>query len=171
MTQNPLYKKTDTGFNSNYVTKLLRNYRLCPACLYISFDWKLCNSLLLLTTVFSTVITCRSHKAILKTPNEMFYDGELKPCADEFSTNFYCNWEHLPKTVRYRHAWLQNSKKYNVLIHYFFETVIPWDTTTKLCTGEIITFKHRPCSLTWMFGTERWIYSILSLVTAWSRLR
>ncbi|XP_060788136.1 putative helicase mov-10-B.2 [Neoarius graeffei] len=66
MTQNPLYKKTDTGFNSNYVTKLLCNYR--------------------------------SHKAILKTPNEMFYDGELKPCADEFSTNFYCNWEHLPKT-------------------------------------------------------------------------
>ncbi|MCJ8734857.1 hypothetical protein PDJAM_G00240160 [Pangasius djambal] len=66
MTENPLYKKTDTGFNSNYVTKLLRNYR--------------------------------SHRAILKTPNEMFYDGELQPCADEFSTSFYCNWEHLPKT-------------------------------------------------------------------------
>ncbi|KAB5567340.1 hypothetical protein PHYPO_G00231630 [Pangasianodon hypophthalmus] len=66
MTKNPLYKKTDTGFNNNYVTKLLRNYR--------------------------------SHRAILKTPNEMFYDGELQPCADEFSTNFYCNWEHLPKT-------------------------------------------------------------------------
>ncbi|XP_017324243.1 putative helicase mov-10-B.1 [Ictalurus punctatus] len=65
MTKNPLYEKTDTGFNSNYVTKLLRNYR--------------------------------SHKAILKIPNEMFYDGELQPCADEFSTNFYCYWEHLPK--------------------------------------------------------------------------
>ncbi|KAM9475618.1 putative helicase mov-10-B.2 [Clarias gariepinus] len=65
MTKNPLYKKTDTGFNSNYVTKLLRNYR--------------------------------SHKAILKTPNEMFYDGELQACADEYSTSFYCNWEHLPK--------------------------------------------------------------------------
>ncbi|KAK3566500.1 hypothetical protein QTP86_034004 [Hemibagrus guttatus] len=65
MTKNPLYKKTDTGFNSIYVTKLLRNYR--------------------------------SHRAILKTPNEMFYDGELQPCADEFTTNFYCGWEHLPK--------------------------------------------------------------------------
>ncbi|KAI5610195.1 putative helicase mov-10-B.2, partial [Silurus asotus] len=65
MTKNPLYMRTDTGFNSNYVTKLLRNYR--------------------------------SHRAILKTPNEMFYDGELQPCADEYSINFYCNWEHLPK--------------------------------------------------------------------------
>ncbi|KAI5095127.1 putative helicase mov-10-B.1, partial [Silurus meridionalis] len=65
MTKNPLYMRTDTGFNSNYVTKLLRNYR--------------------------------SHRAILKTPNEMFYDGELQPCADEYSINFYCSWEHLPK--------------------------------------------------------------------------
>ncbi|KAG7332537.1 hypothetical protein KOW79_004371 [Hemibagrus wyckioides] len=65
MTKNQLYKRTDTGFNSIYVTKLLRNYR--------------------------------SHRAILKTPNEMFYDGELQPCADEFTTNFYCTWEHLPK--------------------------------------------------------------------------
>ncbi|KAF7695436.1 hypothetical protein HF521_007159 [Silurus meridionalis] len=65
MTKNPLYMRTDTGFDSNYVTKLLRNYR--------------------------------SHRAILKTPNEMFYDGELQPCADEYSINFYCSWEHLPK--------------------------------------------------------------------------
>ncbi|TSN76534.1 putative RNA helicase SDE3 [Bagarius yarrelli] len=65
MTTNPLYSRTDNGFNSNYVTKLLRNYR--------------------------------SHKAILKMPNEMFYDGELQPCADEYSTSFYCNWEYLPK--------------------------------------------------------------------------
>lgn len=115
---------------------------------YISFDWKLCNSLLLLTKLFSAMITCRSHRAILKTPNEMFYDGELQPCADEFSTNFYCNWEHLPKAVRYRHGSLQNAKTYNVLINSFFETVIPQDTTKKLCKCESITFKHRPCSLT-----------------------
>lgn len=65
MTKNPLYSRTETGFNSNYVTKLLRNYR--------------------------------SHEAILKIPNEMFYDGELQPCADEYSTQLYCHWEHLPK--------------------------------------------------------------------------
>ncbi|KAL7884849.1 hypothetical protein AOLI_G00076190 [Acnodon oligacanthus] len=65
MTKNPLYRKGETGFNTRYVTKLLRNYR--------------------------------SHKSILKIPNEMFYDGELQPFADEFSTSLYCNWEHLPK--------------------------------------------------------------------------
>ncbi|XP_027022292.2 putative helicase mov-10-B.1 [Tachysurus fulvidraco] len=65
MTKNSLYNRTENGFNSNYVTKLLRNYR--------------------------------SHRAILRCPNEMFYNGELQPCADEFSTSFYCYWEHLPK--------------------------------------------------------------------------
>ncbi|XP_072537725.1 putative helicase mov-10-B.2 [Salminus brasiliensis] len=65
MTKNPLYQKGDTGFNTRYVTKLLRNYR--------------------------------SHRSILKIPNEMFYDGELQPCADEYSANLYCHWEHLPK--------------------------------------------------------------------------
>ncbi|KAI4888968.1 hypothetical protein NFI96_014931, partial [Prochilodus magdalenae] len=65
MTKNPLYQKGETGFNTRYVTKLLRNYR--------------------------------SHKSILKVPNEMFYEGELLPFADEFSTSFYCNWEYLPK--------------------------------------------------------------------------
>uniref|UniRef100_A0A4W4DYM7 RNA helicase n=1 Tax=Electrophorus electricus TaxID=8005 RepID=A0A4W4DYM7_ELEEL len=64
MTQNPLYQKGDTGFNNQYVTKLLRNYR--------------------------------SHRSILKVPNEMFYDSELQPYADEYTTSFYCNWEHLP---------------------------------------------------------------------------
>ncbi|XP_041860415.1 putative helicase mov-10-B.2 [Melanotaenia boesemani] len=39
----------------------------------------------------------RSHPAILKIPNELFYDGELQACADEYSRNFYCSWEHLPK--------------------------------------------------------------------------
>ncbi|XP_077079161.1 putative helicase mov-10-B.2 isoform X1 [Siphateles boraxobius] len=39
----------------------------------------------------------RSHPSILKVPNELFYDGELLSCADEISSNQYCNWEHLTK--------------------------------------------------------------------------
>ncbi|XP_056129615.1 putative helicase mov-10-B.2 [Lampris incognitus] len=38
----------------------------------------------------------RSHPAILKIPNERFYDGELQVCADEIIRNSYCRWEHLP---------------------------------------------------------------------------
>ncbi|KAJ1138600.1 hypothetical protein NDU88_004981 [Pleurodeles waltl] len=39
----------------------------------------------------------RSHPAILKIPNDLFYDGELQECADEILSHSYCNWEHLPK--------------------------------------------------------------------------
>ncbi|TKS77630.1 putative helicase mov-10-B.2 [Collichthys lucidus] len=39
----------------------------------------------------------RSHPAILKIPNELFYDGELQVCADEFLRNSYCGWQYLPK--------------------------------------------------------------------------
>uniref|UniRef100_A0A7N8WR99 RNA helicase n=1 Tax=Mastacembelus armatus TaxID=205130 RepID=A0A7N8WR99_9TELE len=39
----------------------------------------------------------RSHPAILKVPNELFYDGELQVCADEILRNSYCRWEYLPK--------------------------------------------------------------------------
>ncbi|XP_073326824.1 putative helicase mov-10-B.2 [Pagrus major] len=39
----------------------------------------------------------RSHPAILKVPNDLFYDGELQVCADEYLRNSYCRWEHLPK--------------------------------------------------------------------------
>lgn len=49
MTKNQLYVRTDTGFNSIYVTKLLRNYRSRPACLYICLIRMFCNSLLLMT--------------------------------------------------------------------------------------------------------------------------
>eukprot|EP00064_Thunnus_orientalis_P003812 superscaffoldBa00000326_g3823 len=38
----------------------------------------------------------RSHPAILKIPNELFYDGELQVCANELR-NSYCRWEYLPK--------------------------------------------------------------------------
>ncbi|RVE70580.1 hypothetical protein OJAV_G00065900 [Oryzias javanicus] len=39
----------------------------------------------------------RSHPAILKIPNELFYDGELQPCAEEYLRSSYCYWRHLPK--------------------------------------------------------------------------
>ncbi|XP_046896067.1 putative helicase mov-10-B.1 [Hypomesus transpacificus] len=39
----------------------------------------------------------RSHPAILKIPNELFYDGELQVFADKIVRNSYCNWEHLQK--------------------------------------------------------------------------
>ncbi|KAI7797624.1 putative helicase mov-10-B.2 [Triplophysa rosa] len=39
----------------------------------------------------------RSHPSILKVPNELFYDGQLMACANEFISNQYCTWEHLPK--------------------------------------------------------------------------
>lgn len=49
--------------------------------------------------LFSFVFVIRSHPAILKIPNELFYDGELQVCADEFLRNSYCRWEYLPKKV------------------------------------------------------------------------
>ncbi|XP_029011902.1 putative helicase mov-10-B.1 [Betta splendens] len=52
-----------------------------------------------LNSRFVTKLLCnyRSHPAILKVPNELFYDGELQACADEILRNSYCGWEHLPK--------------------------------------------------------------------------
>ncbi|XP_042348310.1 putative helicase mov-10-B.2 [Plectropomus leopardus] len=37
----------------------------------------------------------RSHPAILKVPNELFYEGELQCCANEILRNSYCGWEYL----------------------------------------------------------------------------
>ncbi|XP_037640935.1 putative helicase mov-10-B.1 [Sebastes umbrosus] len=39
----------------------------------------------------------RSHAAILKVPNELFYENELQVFADQWERDTYCNWEHLPK--------------------------------------------------------------------------
>ncbi|XP_018597570.1 putative helicase mov-10-B.1 isoform X2 [Scleropages formosus] len=39
----------------------------------------------------------RSHPAILKIPNELFYDDELEVFANEVICNSYCRWEYLPK--------------------------------------------------------------------------
>lgn len=39
----------------------------------------------------------RSHAAILKIPNELFYEKELQVFADQWERETYCKWEHLPK--------------------------------------------------------------------------
>ncbi|NXK34384.1 SDE3 helicase, partial [Piprites chloris] len=67
MLHNPLYQKAGEGYDPQFVTKLLCNYR--------------------------------SHEAILKIPNELFYDSELKACESDGLDvrNFYCKWEELPK--------------------------------------------------------------------------
>eukprot|EP00794_Sanderia_malayensis_P006229 gene6229-6945_t len=38
----------------------------------------------------------RSHPDILTVPNELFYDGELAPCADELTVKSLCQWRSLP---------------------------------------------------------------------------
>ncbi|XP_066191672.1 helicase MOV-10 [Sylvia atricapilla] len=67
MLHNPLYKKSSGGYDPQFITKLLCNYR--------------------------------SHEAILRIPNELFYDNELKVCNSNGPDirNLYCNWEELPK--------------------------------------------------------------------------
>ncbi|NXU99432.1 SDE3 helicase, partial [Cettia cetti] len=67
MLHNPLYKKSSGGYDSQFITKLLWNYR--------------------------------SHEAILRIPNELFYDNELKVCESNGPDirNMYCTWEELPK--------------------------------------------------------------------------
>ncbi|XP_056219431.1 putative helicase mov-10-B.1 [Seriola aureovittata] len=39
----------------------------------------------------------RSHPAILKIPNQLFYENELQVFADQFDREAFCNWEYLPK--------------------------------------------------------------------------
>ncbi|NXM78836.1 SDE3 helicase, partial [Serilophus lunatus] len=67
MLHNPLYEKSSKGYNPQFVTKLLWNYR--------------------------------SHETMLRIPNELFYDNELKAYESDGPDirNLYCNWEELPK--------------------------------------------------------------------------
>ncbi|NXU36060.1 SDE3 helicase, partial [Drymodes brunneopygia] len=67
MLQNPLYKKSSGGYDPQFITKLLWNYR--------------------------------SHEAILRVPNELFYDNELKVCKSDGLDirNLFCTWKELPK--------------------------------------------------------------------------
>ncbi|XP_051996519.1 putative helicase mov-10-B.1 [Xyrauchen texanus] len=39
----------------------------------------------------------RSHPAILKIPNELFYENELQVFANQMEREAFCRWEHLPK--------------------------------------------------------------------------
>lgn len=39
----------------------------------------------------------RSHPDIIRLPNEMFYDNELKYCADKMIRECFCSWDKLPK--------------------------------------------------------------------------
>ncbi|GAB1598137.1 putative helicase mov-10-B.1 [Argonauta hians] len=38
----------------------------------------------------------RCHPAIIKIPNELFYENELQPCADIEEVSEFCSWRHLP---------------------------------------------------------------------------
>lgn len=134
MLHNALYKKSSDGYNPHFVTKLLWNYRWgwgesgagmgsCPT-LQLPFP-----GVPLSPAVPQPVremgqtphsargehrghplhafpTSPRSHEAILRIPNELFYDSELKACeGDEFDIrNFYCAWEELPKKVRGRQS-------------------------------------------------------------------
>jgi helicase MOV-10 len=37
----------------------------------------------------------RSHPAVIKLPNEMFYDNDLECCGDQMTTHSLANWEYL----------------------------------------------------------------------------
>lgn len=92
----PLYQKNDGVFDNHYVTKLLQNYR-CGCRGYCRPLIKR-NHRLYLSDLFVLCIF-RSHPAILKIPNELYYDGELQACADKMLRDSYCRWQHLPKMV------------------------------------------------------------------------
>lgn len=49
------------------------------------------------------LILSRSHPAILKVPNELFYDEELQACANQMLRESLCSWPHLPKRVMTLH--------------------------------------------------------------------
>ncbi|XP_060775441.1 putative helicase mov-10-B.1 isoform X2 [Neoarius graeffei] len=68
MTQNPLYQKNQDDH---------QNYDTC-------FVTKLLRNY-------------RSHPAILKIPNELFYEDELQVFANQMEREAFCQWEHLPK--------------------------------------------------------------------------
>ncbi|XP_048467759.1 putative helicase MOV-10 [Rhincodon typus] len=53
-------------------------------------------SLFHMETVTPPVIL-ESHPSILRIPNELFYDNELKAEADTLISHSYCQWQHLPK--------------------------------------------------------------------------
>lgn len=63
--------------------------------------------------VTKLVNSFRSHPDILKIPNELYYEGELKVCADELQRNRFCNWEVLPNDALSRHFIFNFSSHYS----------------------------------------------------------
>jgi len=47
----------------------------------------------------------RSHGAILKFPNERFYDGDVEQCGEKKIINAFLDWPHLP------------NKKFPIIFH------------------------------------------------------
>lgn len=101
-----LYKSHETeGFNHRFITKLLKNYRCASIFSRCYFNHSLislstCHAWLNLSLVsFFPPHSLRSHPAILKIPNELFYKGELQPWARKEKCISFCQWEHLPKKV------------------------------------------------------------------------
>lgn len=129
MLHNPLYKKASGGYDPQFITKLLWNYRWgqgwcrrglspagigergsqgapgcgrreCPSCPGCSVSERVLDPHG--THARHCLSPARSHEAILRIPNELFYDNELKVCeSNGFDIrNLYCTWEELPKKVR-----------------------------------------------------------------------
>lgn len=77
---------SDNGLDKSYLERLMEMemYQPINGCFNNRVVTKLLNNY-------------RSHKDILKEPNEMFYKSELKVCADRALVTSLCNWEYLPK--------------------------------------------------------------------------
>uniref|UniRef100_A0A8C7NET0 RNA helicase n=1 Tax=Oncorhynchus mykiss TaxID=8022 RepID=A0A8C7NET0_ONCMY len=72
----------------------------------------------------------RSHPAILKIPNELFYEKELQVFADQWDRETYCNWEHLPKEVEK----IQNALN-------FVKELSQWKDIKELKVGSVEEFQ------------------------------
>ncbi|XP_072237821.1 putative helicase mov-10-B.1 [Leuresthes tenuis] len=75
-------------FAIQYGLELSLLERLMKHELYRDFDTRFVTKLLR---------NYRSHGAILKIPNELFYQNELLVFADQMECEAYCNWDDLPK--------------------------------------------------------------------------
>lgn len=101
MKQNSLYQKIQDDnprYDSRFVTKLLQNYR----CWSFRHFYKVIK-LIAYDLVRNSIIIflhLRSHPAILKIPNELFYENELQVFADQIEREAFCQWEYLPKKVK-----------------------------------------------------------------------
>ncbi|KAM9758598.1 putative helicase mov-10-B.1 [Menidia menidia] len=72
----------DYGLDLSLLERLMKHE------LYRNFDTRFVTKLLR---------NYRSHGAILKIPNELFYQGQLQVFADKIESEAYCNWKGLPQ--------------------------------------------------------------------------